>query len=222
MFGGLCDEYQSDDGKVNTKAVVHQSDDGKVKGFVLEKGMAGLEAPRIDGKFSLRASPTGMIMMDNVRVPKENMLDVVGMKGPFTCLNSARLGRNIVGVGRARGILKTTDHVGGDPGCHWRDPSVFVGLVVISRGAHRRGGISLYSGASFMDFLNQLEWGIANHLFSEIDFFFFGRTRFLELELYEENETKPAIGKMVGCVDGWDSGVCVFLSAVLLFGCAVA
>ena len=57
--------------------------------------MAGLTAPKIEGKFSLRASPTGMIMMDNVRVPKENMLDVVGMKGPFTCLNSARLGRRM-------------------------------------------------------------------------------------------------------------------------------
>jgi glutaryl-CoA dehydrogenase len=66
--------------------------DGKVRGFVLEKGMDGLTAPKIDGKFSLRASPTGMIMMDGVKVPKENVLSVEGMKGPFTCLNSARLG----------------------------------------------------------------------------------------------------------------------------------
>jgi glutaryl-CoA dehydrogenase len=59
---------------------------------VLEKAFGGITAPRIGGKFSLRASPTGMIMMEDVRVPKENVLDVTGMKGPFTCLNSARLG----------------------------------------------------------------------------------------------------------------------------------
>merc|ERR1740115_424530 len=67
--------------------------DGLVRGFLLERGMEGLATPKIDGKFSLRASPTGMIQMDDVKVPKENMLPgVTGMRGPFACLNSARLG----------------------------------------------------------------------------------------------------------------------------------
>merc|ERR1719198_2663912 len=53
----------------------------------------GFSTPKIDGKFSLRASPTGMIHMDEVKVPKENVLPgVTGMRGPFACLNSARLG----------------------------------------------------------------------------------------------------------------------------------
>ena len=67
--------------------------DGKIKGFVLEKGMAGLAAPKIDGKFSLRASITGMIQMDEVFVPEENLLPhVEGLAGPFGCLNRARYG----------------------------------------------------------------------------------------------------------------------------------
>uniref|UniRef100_A0A0G4HD44 glutaryl-CoA dehydrogenase (ETF) n=1 Tax=Chromera velia CCMP2878 TaxID=1169474 RepID=A0A0G4HD44_9ALVE len=65
----------------------------EVRGFILERGMAGLETPTLHGKFSLRASPTGMIVMDDVRVPKSAMLPgISGMKGPFSCLNSARLG----------------------------------------------------------------------------------------------------------------------------------
>eukprot|EP00933_Yihiella_yeosuensis_P029598 TRINITY_DN2320_c0_g1_i1.p1 TRINITY_DN2320_c0_g1~~TRINITY_DN2320_c0_g1_i1.p1 ORF type:complete len:432 (+),score=86.68 TRINITY_DN2320_c0_g1_i1:51-1346(+) len=67
--------------------------DGKVRGFLVERGMEGLSTPTIKGKFSLRASPTGMIMLDGVKIPKENVLpNVTGMRGPFTCLNSARLG----------------------------------------------------------------------------------------------------------------------------------
>mmetsp|Transcript_158916 Transcript_158916/g.289743 ORF Transcript_158916/g.289743 Transcript_158916/m.289743 type:complete len:475 (+) Transcript_158916:104-1528(+) len=67
--------------------------DGKVRGFILERGMEGFVTPKIEGKFSLRASPTGMIQMDEVKVPKENVLPkVTGMRGPFACLNSARLG----------------------------------------------------------------------------------------------------------------------------------
>ena len=67
--------------------------DNEIRGFILEKGMEGLSAPKIEGKFSLRASITGMIFMDNVKVPKENMLPFVkGLKGPFTCLNNARYG----------------------------------------------------------------------------------------------------------------------------------
>src|SRR5690554_3187386 len=67
--------------------------DGEIRGFVLEKGMKGLSAPKIEGKFSLRASITGEIVMDNVEVPEENMFpEVTGLKGPFSCLNKARYG----------------------------------------------------------------------------------------------------------------------------------
>jgi glutaryl-CoA dehydrogenase len=67
--------------------------DGRIKGFILEKGMKGLSAPPIHGKFGLRASLTGEIVMDGVAVPDEQMLPhVEGLKGPFTCLNSARYG----------------------------------------------------------------------------------------------------------------------------------
>lgn len=69
-----------------------KDDQGDIRGFILEKGMKGLTAPKIEGKFSLRASVTGMIFMDNVHVPLENVLDVRGLKGPFTCLNNARYG----------------------------------------------------------------------------------------------------------------------------------
>ena len=65
----------------------------EIRGFILEKHMEGLSAPKIDGKFSLRSSTTGMIFMDNVKVPVENVLPFVkGLKGPFTCLNNARYG----------------------------------------------------------------------------------------------------------------------------------
>jgi glutaryl-CoA dehydrogenase len=70
-----------------------KDESGEVRGFILEKNMKGLTCPKIEGKFSLRSSTTGMIFMDNVVVPKENMLPFVkGLKGPFTCLNSARYG----------------------------------------------------------------------------------------------------------------------------------
>jgi glutaryl-CoA dehydrogenase len=70
-----------------------KNEKNEIQGFILEKGMEGLTAPKIEGKFSLRASITGMIFMDNVKVPKENMLPFVkGLKGPFTCLNNARYG----------------------------------------------------------------------------------------------------------------------------------
>ena len=70
-----------------------KDDQGDIRGFILEKHMAGLTAPKIEGKFSLRASTTGMIFMDDVKVPVENMLPFVkGLKGPFTCLNNARYG----------------------------------------------------------------------------------------------------------------------------------
>ncbi|MDB2390501.1 acyl-CoA dehydrogenase [Alphaproteobacteria bacterium] len=67
--------------------------DGKIKGFILEKGMAGLSAPKIGGKLSLRASVTGEIVMDGVEVGEDAILpNVEGLKGPFGCLNRARFG----------------------------------------------------------------------------------------------------------------------------------
>ena len=67
--------------------------DGVIRGFILEKGMKGLTAPKIEGKFSLRASITGEIVMDNVEVGEEALLpNVEGLKGPFGCLNKARYG----------------------------------------------------------------------------------------------------------------------------------
>lgn len=69
------------------------STDGEIHGFVLEKGMKGLSAPKIEGKFSLRASATGEIVMEEAFVPDENLLpNVSGLKGPFGCLNKARYG----------------------------------------------------------------------------------------------------------------------------------
>ena len=75
-------------------AVVWAKDDsGEIRGFVLERGMQGLSMPPIHGKFSLRASSTGRIVMDEVRVPEVNLLPgVSGLKGPFGCLNRARYG----------------------------------------------------------------------------------------------------------------------------------
>lgn len=67
-------------------------EDGTIRGFILERAYKGLTAPKIEGKLSLRASTTGMIMMDEVFVPEENELNVSGLKGPFSCLNKARFG----------------------------------------------------------------------------------------------------------------------------------
>ena len=70
-----------------------KTDDDVIRGFILEKGMEGLTAPKIEGKLALRASITGEIVMDNVFVPAENHLpNVEGLKGPFGCLNNARYG----------------------------------------------------------------------------------------------------------------------------------
>ncbi|MFN2139062.1 MAG: acyl-CoA dehydrogenase [Candidatus Promineifilaceae bacterium] len=76
--------------------------DGDIRGFILEKGMEGLSAPKTEGKFSLRASVTGEIVMDNVFVPEENLLlKVKGLKGPFGCLNKARFGISWGALGAA-------------------------------------------------------------------------------------------------------------------------
>lgn len=67
--------------------------EGRIKGFILDRGMEGLTTPKIEGKFSLRASVTGQIAMDDVRVPAENLMPkITGLGGPFGCLNNARFG----------------------------------------------------------------------------------------------------------------------------------
>jgi len=79
-----------------------KTEDGAIRGFVLEKGMQGLSAPKIEGKFSLRASVTGEIVMDGVFVPEANLLpNVSGLKGPFGCLNKARYGISWGALGAA-------------------------------------------------------------------------------------------------------------------------
>jgi glutaryl-CoA dehydrogenase len=79
-----------------------KTEDDVIRGFVLEKGMAGLSAPKIEGKFSLRASITGEIVMDDVYVPEGNLLpNVSGLKGPFGCLNRARYGISWGAMGAA-------------------------------------------------------------------------------------------------------------------------
>lgn len=83
-------------------------DDSKIRGFILEKGMEGLSAPKIEGKFSLRASTTGQIVMEDVKVPAENLLpNVHGLKGPFGCLNNARYGIGWGALGAAEFCLET-------------------------------------------------------------------------------------------------------------------
>ena len=75
---------------------------GKIKGFILDREMKGLQAPKIDGKFSLRASVTGMIRMDEVFVPEDNLLPhASGLAGPFGCLNRARFGISWGAMGAA-------------------------------------------------------------------------------------------------------------------------
>ncbi|MEO0590370.1 MAG: acyl-CoA dehydrogenase [Pseudomonadota bacterium] len=88
---------------------------GGIRGFILEKGMEGLSAPKIEGKISLRASTTGMIMMDDVRVPAENLLPhVQGLKGPFGCLNRARYGISWGAMGAAEFCMHAARQYGLD------------------------------------------------------------------------------------------------------------
>lgn len=85
-----------------------KDDDGVIRGFILDKGMKGLSAPKIEGKLALRASITGEIVMDNVLVPEVNKFpDIGGLAGPFTCLNSARLGIAWGALGAAETCWKT-------------------------------------------------------------------------------------------------------------------
>ena len=88
---------------------------GGIRGFVLEKGMKGLETPRIEGKLSLRASVTGMVLMDGVAVGEDALLpDVQGLKGPFGCLNRARYGISWGSMGAAEFCLHAARQYGLD------------------------------------------------------------------------------------------------------------
>ncbi|XP_020895753.1 glutaryl-CoA dehydrogenase, mitochondrial [Exaiptasia diaphana] len=83
-------------------------EDQKIRGFILERGMKGLTTPKIEGKFSLRASITGMIVMEDVEIPADNLLPhVEGLKGPFGCLNSARYGIGWGALGAAEFCYET-------------------------------------------------------------------------------------------------------------------
>ena len=83
-------------------------EDGHIRGFIVERGFKGFTTPKIEGKFSLRASTTGMIMLEDVVVPEANLLPKVqGLKGPFSCLNSARFGISWGALGAAEFCLAT-------------------------------------------------------------------------------------------------------------------
>tara|TARA_B100002052_G_scaffold291405_1_gene311359 strand:- start:45 stop:1211 length:1167 start_codon:yes stop_codon:yes gene_type:complete len=73
-------------------AIVWANLEGEITGFVVERAFGGMTTPKLEGKFSLRASITGQILLDDCFVPEENRLDVTGLKGPFSCLNKARYG----------------------------------------------------------------------------------------------------------------------------------
>ncbi len=86
--------------------------DNKVNGFLLDRDMIGITTPKIEGKLSLRTSVTGMIFLDNVRVPLENKLNIEGLRGPFSCLNDARLGISFGALGAAEScLIDTIDYV---------------------------------------------------------------------------------------------------------------
>jgi glutaryl-CoA dehydrogenase len=88
---------------------------GGIRGFVLEKGMKGLSAPKIEGKLSLRASITGMVMMDEVEVGEDALLpEVQGLKGPFGCLNRARYGISWGSLGAAEFCMHAARQYGLD------------------------------------------------------------------------------------------------------------
>ncbi len=88
---------------------------GGIRGFVLDKGMKGLSAPKIDNKLSLRASTTGMVVMDEVKLPADALLpDVQGLKGPFGCLNRARYGISWGAMGAAEFCLHAARQYGLD------------------------------------------------------------------------------------------------------------
>ena len=81
--------------------VIWAKNNNTINGFILDRGMNGIETPKIDTKMSLNTSDTGMIFLNDVRVPKSNMLNINGMKGPLSCLNDARLGISFGVLGAA-------------------------------------------------------------------------------------------------------------------------
>lgn len=89
-------------------AKVDDGDASSIRGFIVERGMAGFETPTVHGKMSLRASPTGEIVLNEVRVPATNMLpDVEGLKGPLACLTQARFGIAWGALGAARACFES-------------------------------------------------------------------------------------------------------------------
>jgi glutaryl-CoA dehydrogenase len=85
-----------------------KTDDGPIRGFIVERGMAGFSTPKIESKVALRASVTGEIVLDDVFVPEANLLpNVAGLKGPFGCLNNARFGIAWGAVGAAESCWRT-------------------------------------------------------------------------------------------------------------------
>src|SRR5215203_5014580 len=105
-FGLTEPDAGSDPGGMKTRAAKSAAHDNQIRGFVLEKGMKGLSAPKIGGKLSLRASITGEIVMDGVEVGEEALLpNVSGLKGPFGCLNRARYGISWGVIGAAEDCM---------------------------------------------------------------------------------------------------------------------
>jgi len=85
-----------------------KDENNEIRGFVLERGMKGLSTPKLSGKFSLRASETGMIVLEDVEIPIQNMFpNVKGLEGPFTCLNNARFGIAWGAIGAAEYCFHT-------------------------------------------------------------------------------------------------------------------
>ena len=92
----------------NVAVIWAKTEDGVIRGFIVERGMKGFETPKIEGKFSLRASITGSIALDDVFVPEENLLpNVQGLRGPFGCLNKARYGIAWGAIGAAEFCFET-------------------------------------------------------------------------------------------------------------------
>ena len=115
-FRDMGDHYLLDGAKMwitnstiaDIAVVWAKDEEGKVRGLIVEKGMEGFTAPETTGKWSLRASVTGELVFDNVKVPKENMLpNVKGLKGPLSCLNSARYGIAWGAIGAAMDCYNT-------------------------------------------------------------------------------------------------------------------
>ena len=93
-----------------------KTDDNKIRGFILKRGMKGLSTPKIEGKFSLRASVTGEIVMEEVFVPENLILpEVSGLKGPFSCLNRARYGIAWGAMGAAEFLLENCSRIRSKP-----------------------------------------------------------------------------------------------------------